>query len=234
MARGGLVERAGWSSAPCQHHTASSGALATSQCGLGACTCHLCGRSTTRAAPCTRGADVRPHQGVALYATVLSAILQGFPRAGSPCVADGLGRLALAEPSASGPPPAIAPPCLPHTATPGRPHGTRDPYHRPNTARCGPPVGVPTGSQAVRRAQPAPDTRRHPSVPRLPCVAVPQRPSPSSCWCTRSSSMEGCVPTGDAPRTYGRRSHVPTGDTPTYLRETNFTISLYDTISYAF
>src|SRR6266566_4168282 len=50
------------------------------------------------------------------------------------------------------------------------------------------------------------------------------------------------VPTGDAPtylretlpRTYGRRSHVPTGDAPTYLRETNFTISLYDTISYAF
>ena len=212
MARGGLVERAGWSSAPCQHHTASSGALATSQCGLGACTCHLCGRSTTRAAPCTRGADVRLHQGVALYATVLSAILQGFPRAGSPCVADGLGRLALAEPSASGPPPAIAPPCLPHTATPGRPHGARDPYHRPNTARCGPPVGVPTGSQAVPAAQPAPEP-----VAIRPCQGCPV----SRCPRGLRRHHAGVHVRRQWRGAYLRETpRVPTGDAPTYLRET--------------
>jgi hypothetical protein len=62
MARGGMVERADLSSAPCQHHMASPGALALSECVLRASTCHLFRRRYARAAPCTCGAHVRPRQ----------------------------------------------------------------------------------------------------------------------------------------------------------------------------
>ncbi len=57
-----MVERADLSSAPCQHHRASPGALALSECVLRASTCHLFCRRYARAAPCTCGAHVRPRQ----------------------------------------------------------------------------------------------------------------------------------------------------------------------------
>ncbi len=53
-----MVERADFVSAQCQHKTASSGTLALSSCVLRASTCHLFGRSYARAAPRTRRAHV--------------------------------------------------------------------------------------------------------------------------------------------------------------------------------
>jgi hypothetical protein len=50
----------------------------------------------------------------------------------------------------------------------------------------------------------------------------------------RTYGRPGCVPPGDAP-TYLRETGVRTSwRRPAYLRETNFTINLYCTITYAF
>ena len=85
MARGGLVERAGFASAQCQHHTASWGALAISSCVLRASTCRLCRRRSARAAPSTCGAHVRPQQDSLFMLPYCQQFCNAFP-ASSPSV----------------------------------------------------------------------------------------------------------------------------------------------------
>jgi hypothetical protein len=78
VARGGRVERAGFASAQCQHHTASSGALALSKCVLRASTCCLFGRRSTRAAPYTGGQTYVHHTTVELMLTHLPQFCNAF------------------------------------------------------------------------------------------------------------------------------------------------------------
>src|SRR5712691_9213071 len=145
-------------------------------------------------------ADVRlPHDGRS-DATLLAAILQDLALPGDPCVADGMGRLALAAPPASGPPPARVPPRIPHASTPLHTPGARDPHGLLNAALCCTHVVAPMGCPSVHASRPAHDTLRRPCSPAQWGVSMPQPAAQRSFW----NPWTVC--------TYWRRPLVPTGD----------------------
>ena len=81
-----------------------------------------------------------PTTGSTLYANVLAAILQYFLCVFSPCVADGMRRLAHAQPHESAPYLARSPDGEPHAAPPAHARAARHPHGPANAALRGMPV----------------------------------------------------------------------------------------------
>jgi hypothetical protein len=170
-----MIARAGCASAPYQHHTASSGALAISLCVLRASTCVLFGRSLT-CRPLHLQGRRAPTTGLALYATVLPAILQYFLCIFSSSVPGVMRDLASAQPLASSPHPVRSPGRTPHASAPAHARTARSPHGSRNAARRGARVVDPTRYQLV--PPPPPHDAIHRTCPskRL-CVSVPQTAS---------------------------------------------------------
>jgi hypothetical protein len=199
--------------APCPHHTAPSGTLAISECVLGTSTCHLFGRSYARATPLHLWGIRAPTTGLALYGNVLPAILQCLPCVSHACVADGVRRLAHAQPYTSDPHRARAPGRELPASAPAHTRTSRDPHGPAPAAELrGTRMVDPPGCQP----------------PQCPC----QHPTLSATHARHSGGMSRCPSLlrsacdgAEGQRawavacTYGRNPRVPTGEAPVYLWE---------------
>jgi hypothetical protein len=155
-----------------------------------------------------------PTTGLVPYGNVLPAILQCLPCISYSCVADGMRRLAHAQPHESGPHP---------TRSPGRePHASAPTHTRAAALRCmrmaGPPGCEPPQCPRQHTTPSATHASHSGGVARCPrrlCRHWPgaegQRACDVACTYGRSPAYlreKSRVPTGEVPRTYGRRNII--------------------------
>jgi hypothetical protein len=169
-------------------------------------------------------ADVCPPHDGRLYAIVFVIVLQCFPSTPPACAGWPSHTQATvplpAAPRRSSPSPVLPTLCVLHAHAPVRAPAARHVRLVPQAVLHGMPLVVPTtcpprGAPHLSTTPVSPGVRPRPGVPI--CLRVHCRPRARVQGCAagvlasllehgvRTYGRPGCVPTGDAPRTYGRR-----------------------------